>query len=105
MKKELIVITGASSGIGEATAKLLSSQGHPLLLIARRVEKCQALNLPNTLCKKVDVTNQVALKKAISEAEQQYGPVGCIVNNAGVMLLGLLHEQDPSEWQAMLNVN
>ncbi|WP_446469672.1 SDR family NAD(P)-dependent oxidoreductase [Xenorhabdus stockiae] len=50
MKKPLVVITGASSGIGQATAKLLSSYGYPLLLIARRIERMESLNLPNTLC-------------------------------------------------------
>ncbi len=69
--KKLIVITGASSGIGAATAKLFSSQGHPLLLLARRIEKIEALNLPNTLCKKVDVTNLTALKEAIQQAEKK----------------------------------
>lgn len=105
MRKELIIITGASSGIGEATAKAFSDLGHPLLLLARRVDRLLALNLPNTLCKKVDVTQRQELVNAIDEAEKQYGPAGCIVNNAGVMLLGLMHEQDPEEWQQMLNVN
>lgn len=103
--KELIVITGASSGIGETTAKLFAEQGHPLLLLARRVERLTALNLPNSICAKVDVTDLHAVKMAITEAEQSYGPVGCLVNNAGVMLLGLAQEQNPQEWQAMFDVN
>lgn len=105
MSKELIIITGASSGIGEATAKMFSELGHPLLLLARRMDRLLALNLPQTICKKVDVTNRQDLINAITEAEKQYGPTGCIVNNAGVMLLGLMAEQDPEEWQQMLNVN
>nr|WP_314740529.1 SDR family NAD(P)-dependent oxidoreductase [uncultured Haemophilus sp.] len=56
--KPLIVITGASSGIGEATAKALSAQGHALLLLARRVEKLDALNLPNIMTAKVDVNDR-----------------------------------------------
>lgn len=105
MQKPLIVITGASSGIGEATAKAFSALGHPLLLLARRIDRLNQLNLPNTLSQKVDVTDQQNLKEAIREAESVYGPADCLVNNAGVMLLGLMNEQNPAEWQAMLNVN
>ncbi|USD38442.1 MULTISPECIES: SDR family oxidoreductase [Ferrimonas] len=105
MSQPLIVITGASSGIGEATARTLSAQGHPLLLIARRVDKLEALNLPNTLCRKVDVTDRDSFAAAIADAEAQYGPVDCLVNNAGVMLLGDADSQDPAEWQKMLDVN
>lgn len=105
MNKELIVITGASSGIGQAAAKAFSALGYPLLLLARRVERLKELKLPNALCKKVDVTERADLKDAIEEAEQQFGPVGCLINNAGVMLLGSMHEQDPEEWQTMLDVN
>ncbi|MGP9419225.1 SDR family oxidoreductase [Pseudomonas reactans] len=103
--KALIVITGASSGIGLATAKLLSSRGHALLLLARRVEPMNALNLPNTLCRSVDVTDIDAFSAAVNEAEQQFGPVDALVNNAGVMLLGGVDQQNPAEWEHMLNVN
>ena len=103
--KQLIVITGASSGIGAAMAKAFSAAGHPLLLVARRVEAMQALALPNTLCVSVDVTKGDQLKQAISQGVAQYGPVGCLVNNAGIMLLGQADKQDPSEWAAMLSVN
>jgi NADP-dependent 3-hydroxy acid dehydrogenase YdfG len=105
MQKSLVVITGASSGIGEATAKKFSAQGHPLLLLARRVERLEALKLPNTLCAQLDVTNASAFKEIVSKAEREFGPVDCLVNNAGVMLLGSIDSQDPEEWQQMLNVN
>jgi NADP-dependent 3-hydroxy acid dehydrogenase YdfG len=55
MHKPLIIITGASSGIGAATARLFAAAGHPLLLIARRLERLQALALPNCLCRAVDI--------------------------------------------------
>ena len=105
MSKSLVVITGASSGIGEATARKLSAEGYPLLLLARRVEAMEALNLPNTLCRKVDVTDVEAIAAAVEEAEQKFGPVDCLINNAGMMLLGLADEQNPAEWQTMFNVN
>ncbi|ELA8173087.1 SDR family oxidoreductase [Vibrio alginolyticus] len=103
--KKLIVITGASSGIGEAIARHFSEQGHGLLLLARRVERLEALNLPNTLCEKVDVTDKASFEAAIEKAEALYGPVDALVNNAGVMLLGQIDTQEASEWKRMFDVN
>ena len=103
--KKLIVITGASSGIGEAIAKHFSDLGHPLLLIARRLENLKALNLPNTLCEQVDITDKSSFEAAVAKAQALYGPVDCLVNNAGVMLLGQVSDQASSEWQTMFDVN
>ncbi|CAF3405143.1 unnamed protein product [Rotaria socialis] len=103
--KSLVVITGASSGIGEAAAKVFSQAGHPLLLLARRLDRLEALNLPNTICEKVDVTNRDEIKAAVEKAENKFGPVDCLINNAGVMLLGLADTQDPTEWERMVQVN
>lgn len=105
MSLPLVVITGASSGIGASMAKRFSDAGYPLLLLARRLDRLEALQLPNTLCRAVDVTDAQALQAAITEAEAQYGPVDCLINNAGVMLLGQIDSQDPIEWQRMLDVN
>ncbi|OEE74270.1 oxidoreductase [Enterovibrio norvegicus FF-162] len=103
--KKLVVITGASSGIGEAIAKQFSAQGHPLLLLARRVERLEALNLPNTLCKQVDVTDKASFDDAVAAAQAMFGEADLLVNNAGVMLLGDMATQDAAEWQTMFNVN
>ncbi|EGQ7792647.1 SDR family oxidoreductase [Vibrio parahaemolyticus] len=103
--KKLVVITGASSGIGEAIARRFSEEGHPLLLVARRIERLEALNLPNTLCEKVDLTDQANLITAIEKAEAQFGPADVLVNNAGVMLLGQIDTQDAAEWKRMFDVN
>ncbi|MCT4615697.1 MAG: SDR family oxidoreductase [Marinifilaceae bacterium] len=103
--KGLIVITGASSGIGEATAKLFSEKGHPLLLLARRLDRMESLNLPNCLCRSLDVVDYEKFKECIKEAESKFGDVEAIVNNAGVMLLGDLTDQSPEEWKRMLDVN
>ena len=69
--KKLVVITGASSGIGEAIAKHFSEAGYPLLLVARRVEKLKALNLQNCICEQVDVTDKEAFSNSIEKAESQ----------------------------------
>lgn len=103
--KPLVVITGASSGIGAAAAKRFSDNGYPLLLLARRKEKLEALNLPNTICQKVDVNIVEEISAAIKDAEKVYGPVDCLVNNAGVMYLGHPWDQDPAEWQEMVQTN
>ncbi|MBS7560103.1 SDR family oxidoreductase [Pseudomonas sp. RC4D1] len=105
MNKPLIVITGASSGIGEAAARLFSAAGHPLLLLARRVELLEAMGLPNTLSQCVDITNRTALLAAVADAEALYGPVDALINNAGVMLLGEMINQDPAQWDQMIDVN
>ena len=97
--KKLIVITGASSGFGLEMAKAFSKEGYPLLLLARRVENMEALNLPNTLCRKLDVTIKADFDKVIAEAEAIYGDTDLLVNNAGVMLLGDIATQDPLEWK------
>lgn len=103
--KKLVVITGASSGFGMAMAKEFSKAGYPLLLLARRLEKMEALNLENTICRKVDVTDAKAFEDAVREAEAIYGQTDLLVNNAGLMLLGSIENQDPIEWKRMLDVN
>ena len=105
MSKPLVVITGASSGIGEAIARKLSAAGHPLLLLARRLDRLRDLDLPDTICEKVDVTDRAAIDAAVKKAEAEHGPVDCLVNNAGVMLLGQVHHQQPDEWKTMFDVN
>jgi len=103
--KPLIAITGASSGIGEATARIFSNSGYPLLLMARRIEKLKALSLPDSICKQVDVTIVEEIHLALIAAQEKYGAVDCLINNAGVMMLGLPWEQELSQWQKMINVN
>lgn len=107
MEKSFVVITGASSGFGAEVAKLFNQAGFPLLLLGRRVEKIQALplNFDNVMVEAVDVTDYQAFEASIKKAEAVYGPVDLLVNNAGVMLLGNVLNQDPKEWQTMMNTN
>lgn len=105
MQKSLVVITGASSGIGAAMAKRFSESGYPLLLVARRIDKLEALALPDTQCCQVDITDTQALRDAIAKAEQRFGPTDCLINNAGLMQLGQIDTQDPAEWSAMYDLN
>ena len=103
--KPLVVITGASSGIGAATAKTFSEAGHPLLLVSRRLERMENLKLPNSLARSVDVLDVESFAEAVSEAETLYGPVDLLVNNAGYMNLEHTAQQSPQEWQKQFEVN
>lgn len=103
--KKLVVITGASSGIGMELAKRFSKEGHPVLMIARRKELMDELNLPNCICKSVDVTDIKAMEMAIKEAEDKYGKTDLLINCAGLMLLGYPDKQDFDEWEKMIDVN
>lgn len=103
--KKLVVITGASSGIGKALAERFSKLGHPLLMLARRGDRMEAMKLENAICRSADVTDYQTIEQAISEAEQQYGPVDLLVNCAGVMLLGTSDKQSFAEWERMIDVN
>ena len=103
--KKLVVITGASSGIGAAAAREFSAAGHPLLLTARRLEKMEELGLANTLCRQVDVLDVESFSAAVKEAELLYGPVDLLINNAGYMNLEDFKRQDPKEWKQQFEVN
>jgi NADP-dependent 3-hydroxy acid dehydrogenase YdfG len=105
MAKPLVVITGASSGIGAATARAFSTDGYPLLLLARRLDRMRALGLPNTMCRAVDVRDRDAVVQAVKEAEESYGPTDCLFNNAGIARLGDITRQSPAEWDEMININ
>lgn len=103
--KKLVVITGASSGIGMELAKRFSNDGHPVLMLARRQNIMESLALPNTICRSVDVTDSKAMEAAIREAESIYGKTDLLVNCAGIMLLGNPDKQDIGEWERMIDVN
>jgi hypothetical protein len=105
MSKPLVVITGASSGIGEATARAFSRAGHPLLLLARRLDRMEALGLPDAMCRKVDVRDRPAIAAAVKEAEAHYGPADCLFNNAGIARLADIGAQPPEEWDETIDIN
>lgn len=103
--KPLVIITGASSGIGKALAQAFAKEEYPLLLLARNLEKMEAMKLANCICVSVDVTDYDAVKQAIQMAEKKYGKTDLLVNCAGVMLLGYPEQQSYSEWEQMIDVN
>ncbi|QVK08762.1 SDR family oxidoreductase [Mycoplasma mycoides] len=103
--KPLVVITGASSGIGLACAKYFSNKGYPLLILARRKEILDNLNLPNTITAKVDVRDFNQLNDAVKKAESIYGPVDLLINNAGIMPMDQYVDQSLEDKYNTLDVN
>ncbi|OMC40293.1 oxidoreductase [Mycobacterium sp. GA-1841] len=106
-----ILITGASSGIGEATARRLAADGHQVFLGARRTDRLQGLvdelrNAGGTaaFCR-LDVTDAADVEQFVADAVSTYGRVDVLVNNAGVMPLSRLAERRVEEWNRMIDVN
>lgn len=104
-EKPLVAVTGASSGIGEAAARAFSAAGHPVLMMARRIEKMEAMNLPRSVRRKVDVRDRAQIAAAVAAAEAEYGPVDMMFANAGVARLADIGRQPPEEWDEMIDIN
>ncbi|HWA80931.1 MAG TPA: SDR family oxidoreductase [Acetobacteraceae bacterium] len=83
MAQKLVVITGASSGIGLAIAKGFAREGNPMLLIARHIEPIAALGGTEIVCKAADVADYAGIEAAIRAAEQRWGETECLINSAG----------------------
>lgn len=105
MNKPLVIITGASSGIGAAIAKIFSTAGYCLGLLARNLEAMEKMNLPNTLCLSVDITDFNALKNAVQQCEAKWGAIDCLINNAGFAKGGEFTELDHVDHLNTVNIN
>lgn len=108
---KIIVITGASSGIGEATARLLASRGATVVLGARRTERLETITAQirstgaNAAFRALDVTNRQDVQDFIDFTVAQFGRVDVLINNAGVMPLSKLEALKVDEWDRMIDVN
>ena len=103
-----IAITGASSGIGEATAEVLAREGASVALGARRRDRIEALadkigDSAHAL--EVDVSDEAAARRFVEEGAEAMGGLDGLVNNAGVMLLGPVQGADTEQWRRMIEVN
>lgn len=105
--RKIILLTGASSGIGEATARRLVADGHQLIIGARRIGRLEALReeLGNIDCLAVDVTRAEDLQKMAQFALSRYGRIDVLINNAGVMPLSPLAALKVDEWRQTIDVN
>lgn len=108
---KVAVVTGASSGIGEATAEALAAEGASVAVAARRRERLDGLaqriedNGGKVLTVECDVTDEERAHELIRRVEQELGRVDILVNNAGVMLLSRIDKGLSDEWRQMFDVN
>jgi NADP-dependent 3-hydroxy acid dehydrogenase YdfG len=108
---KIAVITGASSGLGAATARYLAARGAIVVLGARRMERIEALadelkgNGAKALAKTTDVTDRAQVKALVDAAVETFGRVDVMLNNAGLMQQSQLERLKVDEWDSMVDIN
>jgi NADP-dependent 3-hydroxy acid dehydrogenase YdfG len=107
----VVIVTGASSGIGEATARRLAQDGAAVALVARRRDRLEALATDiedaggTALVLQADITDRTQAEAAVQATVEHFGHLDVLVNNAGLMLLGPVVGADPDEWDRMIAIN
>ena len=111
IQSKVVIITGASSGIGAAVAKDLATKGAKLVLAARREERLIKLqneinrNGGQAIYKVTDVTSHIQMEELAEAALKEYGRIDVLINNAGVMPQSKLYKKKIDEWDRMIDVN
>ncbi len=111
IKGKTVAITGASSGIGEATARLLAHQGAAVALGARRTERLATIAEEITqaggraLACEVDVTRGEDMQRFVRRAVEEFGALDVLISNAGISRIGPMSDLDVEGWDAMIDVN
>ncbi|MDO6384764.1 SDR family oxidoreductase [Uliginosibacterium sp. 31-12] len=111
IESKVVIITGASSGIGAATARLLASRGAAVVLAARRADKLEALAAEiraaggKAEAVVTDVTRADDLQALVATAQRVFGRVDVLINNAGLMSIAPLTELKVDEWERMIDIN
>ncbi|MEA2552977.1 MAG: hypothetical protein QOJ65_1153 [Fimbriimonadaceae bacterium] len=111
LEGKVAIVTGASSGIGEATALQLAAEGAKVVAGARRVDRLEKLKAEiekaggEVVTVRADVQDEKQCRELIGQAEKQFGRIDILVNNAGVMLLGPIDGADTEDWRRMINTN
>lgn len=111
IQDKVVIITGASSGIGEATALKMAKEGAKVVLTARSKDKLKELAKKikaengTALVVTADVTKSKEFKKVVEKAKKEFGSVHILVNNAGLMPLSYIEKFKTDEWNTMIDVN
>ena len=111
IKDKVVIITGASSGIGYSTAKILASKGAKLVVGARRTDRLEALqneiteNGGEIIISKCDVTQKLDCDSLVNEAIKKWDRIDVLINNAGLMPLSFVKNLKIDEWERMIDVN
>jgi short-subunit dehydrogenase len=107
IKGSIVIVTGASQGIGHATAELLAKQGATVVLAARSADELRVLakGLPSALVIPTDMRNPGDVKKMISETVEKFGRVDILINNAGQGMYGPVEGIDIDKYKEMMELN
>jgi len=105
MTGPLVVVTGASSGIGLAIAHAFAKEGNALLLIARHMTPIDGLPADRTVYAEADVADYAALERAIRDAEAKFGKTACLINNAGMADARAFTDVEPAAFSHEIDVN
>src|SRR5262245_65665765 len=105
MSQELVVITGASSGIGRGIARAFAAEGNPLLLISRHIAPLPELAGKQVHYAQADVADYAQVEAAIRAAEKEFGETGCLVNSAGFADARDFLQVEPKDFAREIDVN
>jgi NAD(P)-dependent dehydrogenase (short-subunit alcohol dehydrogenase family) len=111
VSKEIILVTGASQGLGRQFARVLSRRGAAIVLAARQTANLKSLELEilgqggRAVAVQMDVTDTAAIGKAIDHAEAALGPITVLINNAGIAIEKLSVDQTEADWDSVINAN
>src|SRR6185437_2988663 len=111
VSKEIILVTGASQGLGRQFARVLSAHGAAVALAARQIDKLKSLEEEirgrggRAASVKMDVTDTPSIAKAIDAAEAQLGPISVLINTAGIAIEKLATDQTEQDWDAVIGAN
>lgn len=104
-RKKVVLITGASSGIGKATAQKLLSEGHIVYAAARRIDQMKELHKAGAVTFLLDVTVEDQIQACIEKIISEHGRIDVLFNNAGFGLFGSMEEISPEEAKYQFDVN